>query len=365
MKIFTSESVCSGHPDKICDQISDAVLDAALLIDPNSKVAIETMAGKDICILAGEIRSKAKLDYKKIARQTIKSLGYDNQDLGFWHGSEVLTFIHEQSSEIARGVDKMGAGDQGMMYGFACNETYEKMPLPITIAHQIAQQIDQARESGLLTYLQPDGKTQVSVDYQNGKPMQISSVIVAVPHAETVVLDQVKEDIFNQIIIPVLDQFKLPYQDMRFVVNGTGIWHKGGPASDVGLTGRKIIVDTYGSLAKIGGGAFSGKDPTKVDRSGAYAARFIAKNIVAHGLADQAEVRIAYFIGAKEPLMKEVETFGTSHKSEKVIRSFVDKLLDTSVAGIIRELNLLRPIYLQTATYGHFGKAGLPWEKII
>lgn len=363
MNIFTSESVCAGHPDKICDQISDAVLDYALASDPYSRVAVETMVGKNICVMMGEVTSQAKINYAQVAKQMIKRLGYDQPRYGFSDRSKIEVYIHQQSEEIAQGVDKLGAGDQGMMYGFSCNETNQLMPMPISIAHSIAQKIDETREQSLLSYLRPDGKTQVSIQYQNGQPKSVTSVVVAVPHDEQIKLSQVKEDISKKIVVPVLETFGLPYTKMKLIVNGTGVWHLGGPASDTGLTGRKIIVDTYGSIGRIGGGCFSGKDPTKVDRSAAYGARYLAKNIVAHNLAEKVEVRLAYFIGAQKPVMQEVDTFGTNKKSDLIIKDFAKKLLNTSVVGIIEKLDLRRPIYLPTATYGHFGKPGLPWEQ--
>jgi len=364
MHIYTSESVCSGHPDKICDQISDAVLDEALRQDRFSRVAVETMVGKNICVLMGEVTSTAKINYSQLAKKMIKELGYNRPAYQFSHQSKIEVYIHEQSPEIAHGVDKLGAGDQGMMYGFACKETAELMPMPISMAHKIAQRIDQAREQSLISYLRPDGKTQVSIQYKNDLPQKVTSIIVAVPHDENIKLDLVKKDLYEKILVPILEFYGLPYQGMKYIVNGTGVWHRGGPASDTGLTGRKIIVDSYGSIGRIGGGAFSGKDPTKVDRSAAYAARYLAKNIVAQGLADKVEVRLAYFIGAQKPVMQEIETFGTQKKSDPVIKDFMSKLLDTSVAGIIDHLDLRRPIYLPTASYGHFGKENLPWEKI-
>ncbi|PJE64027.1 methionine adenosyltransferase [Candidatus Roizmanbacteria bacterium CG10_big_fil_rev_8_21_14_0_10_45_7] len=365
MKIYTSESVCAGHPDKICDQISDAILDAALRGDVLSRVAVETMVGKNICIMMGEVTTKAQLKYEQIARSVIKKLGYDKAEYGFWDKSRVEVYIHEQSREIAQGVDEKGAGDQGMMYGFACNETAQLMPIPIMIAHAIACRIDEVRQKSILEYLKPDGKTQVSVEYERGIPKRIASIVIAVPHEEKIKLAQVKEDLYKQVVIPITEKFKMSHKNILYIVNGTGVWHKGGPASDTGLTGRKIVVDTYGGIGRIGGGAFSGKDPTKVDRSGAYAARYMAKNIVAHGLADKAEVRLAYFIGAKQPVMQEVETFGTNKVSEKVITDYLLTLLDTSVSGILKKLDLLRPIYYKTAAYGHFGKEGLPWEQVV
>ena len=361
---FTSESVCAGHPDKICDQISDAVLDEALKQDPYSRVAVETMVGKDICVMMGEVTSKGILDFEMIARKEIKHLGYDKNNYGFSHKSKIKVHIHEQSSEIAQGVDAEGAGDQGIMYGYACKDTVELMPMSILMAHRLAQKIDEVRETAVLPYLRPDGKTQVSITYKDGKPVNIKSVVIAVPHAEDIELGQVKEDIFEKIVIPTFEKFEIPFKNIKFILNGTGVWHKGGPAMDTGLTGRKIVVDTYGGIGRIGGGAFSGKDPTKVDRSGAYAARYLAKNIVANNLADMCEVRLAYFIGAKKPVMQEAETFGTAKVSNKVIQDFMNKILDTSVQGIITGLNLRNPIYNKTAAYGHFGRDEFSWEVI-
>lgn len=364
MKTYTSESVCSGHPDKICDQISDAVLDEALKGDKYSRVAVETMVTKNFVAMVGEVTCKTKLDYKKIARNTIKYLGYTDPKLGFTYKSPVTVKIHTQSSEIAIGVDKFGAGDQGMMYGYANDETKEFMPLPIILAHKLAKKIDDLRNSRTLPYLRPDGKTQVTAGYVNDTPRNIETIVLAAPHSENVSLYDVKKDLYEKCIIPVLDEYGFRIDQSQLVVNGTGVWHIGGPASDSGVTGRKIIVDTYGSFAHVGGGAFSGKDPTKVDRSAAYAARFIAKNIVAHGLAKKCEVRMAYFIGAKKPVMLEVETYGTAKKSDRVIKSFINKILDCSLGGIIKRLDLRRPIYFKTASYGHFGSEEFPWEKI-
>ncbi len=363
--IYTSESVCAGHPDKICDQISDAVLDEALKQDPFSRVAVETMVGQDVCVMMGEVTTKAKLDYEKIARKEIKRLGYVDENYGFSEKSKFELYVHTQSREIAQGVDAEGAGDQGMMYGFACNDTTVLMPMPILMAHRLSQRVDEAREKKSIPYLRPDGKTQVSINYENDKPVSIDSIVIAVPHEEDVELGQVKEDLLEKIVLPIIADFHIAYKGMDFIVNGTGVWHRGGPASDTGLTGRKIIVDTYGGMGRIGGGAFSGKDPTKVDRSGAYAARYLAKNIVANCLADKCEVRLAYFIGAKKPVMLEADTFGTAKKSDQVIKDFMKQTLDTSVHGIIEGLNLRRPMYRKTAAYGHFGKDGLPWEKVM
>jgi len=361
---FTSESVCSGHPDKICDQISDAVVDAVLEQDKYGRVAVETMASINQVFMVGEITANAKADYKKIAKEQIKRLGYVVPSFNFSDMSKIYINIHEQSQEIARGVKKKGAGDQGMMFGFACRETKEFMPLPITLAHTLAKKIDEVRQNKTIPYLRPDGKTQVSVEYKNGKPYKITSVVVAVPHSESVSLSDVKEDIYKNVVKIVLAEYGFKIAKKDLILNGTGVWHKGGPASDAGLTGRKIVVDTYGGYARVGGGCFSGKDPTKVDRSGAYAARFLAKNIVANKLCDKVEVRLAYFIGAKKPIMQDVETFGTEKASQKTIKDFMKKTLDTSVEGILEGLNLRQPIYLKTASYGHFGRPEFPWEKI-
>ncbi len=360
---FTSESVCAGHPDKICDSISDAILDEVLKQDKYGRVAVETVATFNKVFIIGEITANAKVDFEKIARIRIRDLGYTDSYLNFSDKSPVEVYVHEQSREIAKGVKLNGAGDQGMMFGFACNETKTLMPLPITIAHRLAERIDEVREKKILSYLRPDGKTQVTVSYRNGKPYKVNQVVIAVPHKEKIFLSQVKKDIYQKVVKKVLDEFGFKISEIDLIVNGTGIWHMSGPAVDSGLTGRKIVVDTYGGYARVGGGCFSGKDPTKVDRSGAYAARFIAKNIVREKLADKAEIRLAYFIGAKKPTMQEVETFGSEKVSKKVINDFVGKILDTSVEGIINGLNLQRPIYLKTSTYGHFGREEFPWEK--
>ncbi len=362
--IFTSESVCAGHPDKICDSISDAILDEVLKQDNFGRVAVETLVTFNKVVIAGEITAHAKIDFEKIARKRIKDLGYTNPDFNFSDKSDIEVYVHHQSPEIARGVKaKKGAGDQGMMFGFAVNETKNLMPIPISIAHKLAQRVDEVREKKIIPYLRPDGKTQVTIEYKNGIPVKVLQVVIAVPHNENVNLKQVKNDLYKFVSSKVLDEFGFKIKEKDLIVNGTGVWHMPGPASDTGLTGRKIIVDTYGGYAKVGGGAFSGKDPTKVDRSGAYAARFLAKNIVREKLADKAEVRLAYFIGAKKPTMLEVETFQTAKSSEKVIKDFMSKLLDTSVEGILDGLKLRRPIYLQTSAYGHFGREEFPWEK--
>ena len=363
---FTSESVCAGHPDKLCDQVSDAVVDAVLTQDPNGHVAVEAFATFGRLVIAGEVTTTAKVNAKQIAKDQIKRLGYTDEKLHFTFNSPIEIYIHEQSPEIAVGVTKKnGAGDQGMIFGYACTETDTYMPLPIALAHHLAQKIDSAREQKLIPYLRPDGKSQATVEYKDNKPYRVSAVVVAVPHDESVSLEDVKKDIYKKIVTPVLEEYGFKISPKDLIVNGTGVWHHGGPAMDSGLTGRKIVVDTYGGYARVGGGAFSGKDPTKVDRTGAYAARYIAKNIVAQKLADKAEVRLAYFIGAQKPLMQEVETFCSAKVSQKAINDFSAKILDTSVEGILEGLDLRRPIYLDTAAYGHFGRNGFPWEKIV
>lgn len=363
--IFTSESVCAGHPDKICDAISDAILDSALLEDSHSRAGIETVVGANQICLFGEIKTKAKVNYEKVARDTVKRLGYIVPEWGFSYKSEFKSAIHEQSPEISMGVDQDGAGDQGMMFGYACNETPELMPLPIILAHALTARIDEAREKKQLKWLRPDGKAQVTVRYEKGKPVEISKIVAAVAHDEKTPAEKVRADVIKYIFKPVLKKykFKLP-QNQDIVVNGTGLWHIPGPESDAGLTGRKIVVDTYGGYARVGGGAFSGKDPSKVDRSGAYAARYIAKNIVAAGFADRCEVGLAYVIGHPKPLMQTIDTFGTGKISLKALHDFKDKLIDTSVKGIIEALNLANPIYSKTSAYGHFGRPKFPWEKI-
>jgi S-adenosylmethionine synthetase len=363
---FTSESVASGHPDKICDRISDAILDAALSSDSSSRTGIETVAGANQICLFGEIKTKAKLNYEKIVYSTIKELGYTFPEWGFSTKSTLSNYIHEQSREIAMGVDFDGAGDQGMMFGYACDETPEYMPLPIKIAHSLAEKIDNYRISKKLKWLRPDGKAQVTVRYEKGKPVAIEKLVAAVAHDEKISAQEVRKQVIEYILGPVLKVygFSLPKVE-NITVNGTGLWHIPGPESDAGLTGRKIVVDTYGGYARVGGGAFSGKDPTKVDRSGAYAARFIAKNIVAAGLAKKCEVALAYVIGQPRPLMQTIETFGTATVGKKALHDFQNGLIDTSVRGIIERLNLSRPIYKATSSYGHFGRNEFPWEEIV
>lgn len=365
--LFTSESVCAGHPDKVCDAISDALLDAALVQDPHSRTGIETVAGANQICLFGEIKTRAKLDYEVIAREKVRQLGYTVPAWGFSFQDSIFSNdIHEQSPEIAMGVGgDSGAGDQGMMFGYACTDTPELMPLPIALAHALTRRIDEAREKGELTWLRPDGKAQVTVLYYDDKPVAVEKLVAAVAHDEMVSAEQVRAEVIKHVFTPVLKRYKfeLP-KDSDIVVNGTGLWHIPGPESDAGLTGRKIVVDTYGGYARVGGGAFSGKDPSKVDRSGAYAARYIAKNIVAAGLAEKCEVGLAYVIGHARPLMQTIETFGTATVSEASLYSFKDKLISTDVKGIVEALDLRRPIYGQTSAYGHFGKHNLPWEQI-
>ncbi|HEX4774613.1 MAG TPA: methionine adenosyltransferase [Candidatus Saccharimonadales bacterium] len=363
---FTSESVCAGHPDKVCDAISDAIVDAALAQDPFSRVAVETVAGANRIALFGEIKTKADLNFEMIARQNVRQLGYVVPEWGFSDESEFSNDVHRQSPEIAMGVDQDGAGDQGMMFGFACTETPELMPLPIALAHALVRRVDEARETKDLDWLRPDGKAQVTVRYDQGRPVAVEKLVLAVAHSEDVSAEQVRADAIAKIVTPVLQHYKFDVpKDENIIINGTGLWHIPGPESDAGLTGRKIVVDTYGGYARVGGGAFSGKDPSKVDRSGAYAARYIAKNIVAADLADKCEVGLAYVIGRPNPLMQTIHTFGTAKVSDAELHAFKDKLLDTSVNGICEGLDLRRPIYSQTSAYGHFGKPDLPWEQVV
>ncbi|MCX6792237.1 MAG: methionine adenosyltransferase [Candidatus Gottesmanbacteria bacterium] len=364
---FTSESVAAGHPDKICDQISDAVVDAALTADGESRVAAETLVTVNRVVMAGEVTCPNKLDYKNIARSVIRSLGYTKEKYHFSDKSPVSVYIHHQSLDIAAGVDSGGAGDQGMMFGYATRESTELMPIPIILAHRLVQRLDEVREKKVLPFLRPDGKSEVKVRYENGKPKAVESVVIAVPHDPRIANDELTDKLVAKVITPVLSlyHFKTPSR-ANIIVNGSrGRWEIGGPASDTGVTGRKIIVDTYGAFARHGGGAFSGKDPTKVDRSGAYACRYIAKNIVAAGLADRAEVRVAYVIGQREPIDREIETFGTEKKKLSVIEDFAWNLLDMSVRGILDGLKLRRPIYRETARYGHFGRDSFPWETVV
>ncbi|MBP9852715.1 MAG: S-adenosylmethionine synthetase [Patescibacteria group bacterium] len=364
-KLFTSESVCAGHPDKIADAVSDAILDAFLAGDPRARAGIETVVGANQISLFGEIKTTAKIDVEQIVRNKIAELGYANESWGFWDNSHFNNYLHQQSPEIALGVDLDGAGDQGMMFGYACTETPELMPLPIALAHALTRRIDTVREDGTLAWLRPDGKAQVTIRYEDDKPVAVEKLVAAVAHDEAVSAEEVRRGVIEHVFVPVLGAYTLDIpNEINIVINGTGLWHIPGPESDAGLTGRKIVVDTYGGYARVGGGAFSGKDPSKVDRSGAYAARYIAKNIVAKGLATKCEVGLAYVIGQSQPLMQTIETFGTATVSDDELHAYKDTLLDTSVKGIIDGLDLARPIYSATSAYGHFGKPESTWEQI-
>lgn len=362
--LFTSESVCAGHPDKICDQISDAVLDEALKMDRNSRVALETLVTINKVVMAGEVTCSQKLEYKEIAKKVIREIGYTNPIFSFDENADIEVLVHEQSKDIAVGVDNDGAGDQGMMFGYACNETPQLMPLPIVLASELCRKMDELG-FGELSYLRPGGKAEVSVDYDKGRVVGVGKIVLAAPFGLENTLEKVKQDLYSLAVVPILEKYNLTELSMdKIVLNGTGVWEIGGPATDTGVTGRKIVVDTYGGMGRIGGGCFSGKDPTKVDRSGAYAARFLAKNVVAAGLADRCEVQLAYVIGQKNPITKAIETFGTERKNIKIIEDFVWGLMDLSVKGIIDKFDLRRPIYQQTAKYGHFGNSEYPWEKV-
>ena len=366
-RYFSSESVTEGHPDKVCDNISDAILDACLIQDKNSRVAVETLVTTNFCCIAGEVTTTAKVDFEAVARKKIEEIGYNREGLGFSDKSTVLVKIHEQSPDISQGVtaetseDKeQGAGDQGMMFGYATNETPELMPLPIMLSHKLSQRLTQVRKENIIQGLRPDGKSQVSVEYEDDVPKRVDTVVIAAQHDECDILN-LRKEILNKVIKPVLGDY---FDDnTRVFINKTGVFILGGPAGDTGVTGRKIIVDTYGGMGRHGGGAFSGKDPSKVDRSAAYAARYVAKNIVAAGLADKCEVQVSYVIGYAEPLNIFVECFGTNKIPHEKIEELVRKNFSLKPAEIINELGLKNPIYRKTCSYGHFCKEDLPWER--
>ena len=378
-RLFTSESVTEGHPDKVCDQISDSVLDAILAQDPYARVACETSVNTGLVLVMGEITTNAYVDIPKIARETIKQIGFDKADYGFdGETCGVITSIDEQSPDIAMGVDKAlevrdneesvdnGAGDQGMMFGYACNETPTLMPMPIYLAHKLAKRLSDVRKSGELDYLRPDGKSQVTVEYdEHWKPIRVDAVVISTQHDPEATQAQIRRDMMEYVIKPMIPA-EMMDDDTKIYINPTGRFVIGGPKGDSGLTGRKIIVDTYGGMGRHGGGAFSGKDPSKVDRSAAYAARYVAKNIVAAGLADRCEIQLAYAIGVAHPVSVFVETFGTGKKHSTEIADIITKLFDLRPAAIIEKLGLRRPIYRQTAAYGHFGREDveLPWEQL-
>ena len=377
--LFTSESVTEGHPDKICDKISDAILDELLCKDPYSRVACETSCTTGLILVMGEITTKGYVDIPNIVRETVRKIGYDRAKYGFDCDScAVINSIHEQSPDIALGVDNsleskqgksaddknLGAGDQGLMFGYACNETPELMPLPISFAHKLAKRLTQVRKDGILSYLRPDGKTQVTVEYSDGKPVRVEAIVISTQHSASVDLKQIRADVIQHVITPIIPENYID-SNTKIYVNPTGRFVVGGPAGDSGLTGRKIIVDTYGGYSRHGGGAFSGKDPTKVDRSASYAARYVAKNIVAAGLADKCEVQVAYAIGVAKPVSVLIETFGTSAIEEELISKAVQDEFDFRPAAIIEKFNLRRPIYCDLAAYGHMGREDLnvPWES--
>ena len=365
--LFTSESVTEGHPDKIADQISDAVLDAALANDRASRVACECLLTTGLVVVAGEITTSCYVDIPRIARDTIRDVGYTRAKFGFDHETcGVIAAIDEQSSDIAMGVDALGAGDQGLMFGYACTETPELMPMPIMLAHKLVMRLSEVRKQGLLDYVRPDGKSQVTVRYVDGKPRAVETVVISSQHSPDVAIERIRRDVVEHVIVPTIPSELLDPKTCVFHVNPTGRFVTGGPMGDTGLTGRKIIVDTYGGSCPHGGGAFSGKDPTKVDRSACYMARHVAKNIVAAGLAERAQVQLAYAIGVAEPVSIMVETFGTGKVPNAILEKLIRRHFDFTPAGIIKYLNLRRPIYKKTAAYGHFGRSEstFTWERI-
>lgn len=362
--LFTSESVTEGHPDKICDQISDAILDEVLRQDPTARVACESFATTGLLLISGEITTTARVDYAKVARETVREIGYDNAEYGFdCDTCAVMSAINTQSPDIAMGVDTGGAGDQGLMFGYACNETPELMPIPIQLAHHLVRRLSDMRRDGTLPYLRADGKSQVTVEYENGQPLRVDAVVVSTQHSPEAGADQIREDIIDHVIKPVIPPHLLD-ANTKFYVNPTGRFVVGGPMGDTGLTGRKIIVDTYGGAAPHGGGAFSGKDPTKVDRSACYMARYIAKNVVAAGLADRCQVQLAYAIGVADPVSVYIDCFGTAKIDEEKLSEIVRANFELTPKGIINSLNLRHPIYKATAAFGHFGRqeASFTWE---
>ena len=364
--LFTSESVTEGHPDKIADQISDAVLDAIIAQDPTGRVACETLLTTGLVVVAGEITTSCYVDIPRIARETIKSVGYTRAKYGFdYETCAVITAIDEQSGDIAMGVDKLGAGDQGLMFGYACTETQELMPLPIMLSHKLVQRLTAVRKSGGLEYLRPDGKSQVSVRYVDGQPVSVETVVISTQHSPDVTLEKIRQDIIEQVVVPTIPTHLVDPKRITYHINPTGRFVTGGPMGDTGLTGRKIIVDTYGGSCPHGGGAFSGKDPTKVDRSACYMARHVAKNIVAAGLASRAQVQVAYAIGVADPVSIMVETFGTGKVSNPKLEAMIRRHFDFTPIGIIKYLDLRRPIYQKTAAYGHFGRSEpeFTWES--
>lgn len=371
--LFTSESVSQGHPDKVADTISDAIVDAIFQLPGDhtfNRAAVETLVTENSTVLAGEVKipDGERIDYEKIARDTIREIGYTLPELNFDDNCEIINKIHNQSPEIAQGVDTGGAGDQGMMFGFAINETPAFMPLPITMAHAIVRGMDEARKSGRIPFLRPDGKSQVTIRYENWRPAAVEKIVVAVPHHPETRREEVAETVYQKIVTPVLEQYGLPFvkDASSYILNGTGAWTVGGPFSDTGLTGRKIIVDTYGGMGRHGGGCFSGKDPSKVDRSASYAARHVAKNLVAAGVAEKLEVQLAYVIGHAEPVSIMVDTFRTGVLPEEKIIDIIRQVFDLSPGGIIKTLDLRRPRYKATAAYGHFGRPedGFTWETL-